>query len=202
HQDMIRMNRAKLRATLHGKKIIYIYHNTIDARGDNANTEMEVFQAAEEAIDDIRVLINRLVNTVSAANILITADHGFIYQRDHLEKSQKLPRKPEETLIMNRRFSISHQNDPVEGTFTYPMDYMVYEGEPLFITVPRGVNRFAIQGAGANYVHGGLMPQEIAIPVISFKNDRSKSTVNAVTKVDVKLTTPIRKITNTVTYLE
>src|SRR5699024_9552977 len=58
------------------------------------------------------------------------------------------------------------------------------------------------QGAGANYVHGGLMPQEIAIPVISFKNDRSKSTVNAVTKVDVKLTTPIRKITNTVTYLE
>ncbi|MEN1968323.1 PglZ domain-containing protein [Lentibacillus sp. N15] len=81
---------VELRQTIQGKKVIYIYHNTIDARGDNADTEMEVFQAVEEAMDDILALVNRLVNTVSAANMLITADHGFIYQRDRVEKSQKL----------------------------------------------------------------------------------------------------------------
>src|SRR5699024_2194235 len=51
-------------------------------------------------------------------------------------------------------------------------------------------------------VHGGAMLQEIVIPVITFKADRSRSTVNEARKVDVKLTTPIRKITSDITYLE
>ncbi|WP_088049433.1 BREX-1 system phosphatase PglZ type A [Virgibacillus dakarensis] len=202
YQDIVSMNRNDLRQTLYGKKVIYVYHNVIDARGDNSDTEMEVFQAAEEAIDDILALVNRLVNTVSASNILITADHGFIYQRDRLEKSQKLPDKPENTIITSRRFSISKQQEPVEGTLTYSMDLSLQQDKPLFVTVPKGINRFSIQGSGANYVHGGAMLQEIVVPLITFKNDRSKSSANAVSKVDVKLTTPTRKITNTVTYLE
>lgn len=202
YKDIANMNRADLRHTLHGKKVIYIYHNTIDARGDNADTEMEVFQAAEEAMVDIRQLINRLINTVSAVNILITADHGFLYQRDRLEQSQKLPRKPEDTLMTNRRFSITDREVPVEGTITYSMDYLLQQDRQMFVTVPKGINRFAIQGRGANYVHGGAMLQEMVVPLITLKNDRSKSTANAITKVAVKLTTPTRKITNNVTYLE
>lgn len=130
------------------------------------------------------------------------ADHGFIYQRDRLEKSQKLPKKPEDTIMTTRRFSISDQGETVEGTLTYSMDDLLEQDKSLFVTVPKGINRFAIQGAGANYVHGGAMLQEICVPVLTFKNDRSKSRANTVTKVDVKLTTPARKITNTVTYLE
>lgn len=202
YNDLMGMNRTDLRHTLQGKKVIYIYHNSIDARGDNADTEMEVFQAAEEAMDDIRALVNQLVNTVSASNILITSDHGFLYQRDRLEKSQKLRKKPEDTILTNRRFSISDQKMEMEGTLTYPMDYLLQQEKALYVTVPKGMNRFAIQGAGANYVHGGAMLQEIVVPVITFKNDRSKSSANAVKKVDVKLTTPTRKITNTITYLE
>lgn len=80
------------------------------------------------------------------------------------------------------------------------MDYLLQQDK--FVTVPKGINRFAIQGAGANYVHGGAMLQEIVVPIITFKNDRSKSSANNVTKVDVKLTTLTRKITNHVTYLE
>ncbi|MFD1068000.1 BREX-1 system phosphatase PglZ type A [Oceanobacillus locisalsi] len=202
YQEIASMNRADLRQAVQGKKVIYIYHNVIDARGDNADTEMEVFQAAEEAMNDIRVLVNRLVNTLSAANILMTADHGFLYQRDRLEKSQKLPNKPEDTIVTKRRFSISDQASSIEGTLSYPMNYLLEKDSPLYVTVPRGINRFAIQGAGANYVHGGAMLQEMVIPVITFKNDRHRSSANTVTKVGVKLTTPTRKITNNVMYLE
>ncbi|RDW17509.1 BREX-1 system phosphatase PglZ type A [Oceanobacillus arenosus] len=202
YQDIVGMNRATLRETVHGKRIVYIYHNTIDARGDNAATEMEVFDAAEDAINDIRLLVNRFVTDISASNILITADHGFLYQRNPLDNSQKLPNKAEESVITKRRFSLSEKPRNMEGTLTYPMDYLLTQDKQLFVTVPKGVNRFAVQGAGANYVHGGAMLQEIVVPVITFKNDRSKSSANQVKRVDLKLTTPTRKITNTITYLE
>src|SRR5699024_8822069 len=169
YKDLISMNRTALRETVHGKKVVYVYHNAIDARGDNAATEMEVFQETEEAIDDIRLLVNQLVNNVSASNILITADHGFIYQRDTIEKSQKIPKKLEDTIITNRRFSVSDQQATVEGTLTYAMDYILQQEKELFVTVPKGINRFSVQGPGANYVHGGAMLQEIVVPVITFK---------------------------------
>lgn len=200
-QDLKRMNRTKLRETIHGKKVIYIYHNTIDARGDHAATEVEVFSAAEDAINDIRLLVNRLVTDVSASNILMTADHGFLYQRNRLDDSQKLPNKVVDALLTKRRFSLMKDQEQIAGTLTYPMNYLLNQAQELFVTVPKGINRFAIQGAGANYVHGGAMLQEIAIPVITFKNDRSKSSKNIVRKVDVKLTTPTRKITNPITFL-
>jgi len=67
--------------------------------------------------------------------------------------------------------------------------------------VPRGVNRFKAQGEGANYVHGGAALQEVVIPVVKFKNERGKN-AKEVKKVDVKLTSISRKITNNITYLE
>lgn len=202
YDDIAGLNRAAFREKIHGKKIIYIYHDAIDAKGDNAATEKEVFKAAGEAISDIRMLVNRLVVDTSASNILITADHGFIYQRKPIEESQKLPNDQENTIIAKRRFTVSDKPDEIEGTLTYDMDYILEQEKQLSVTVPKGVNRFKVQGAGANYVHGGAMLQEMVIPVITFKNDRSKSLANAATKTDVKLTTPMRKITNTTIYLE
>ena len=63
------------------------------------------------------------------------------------------------------------------------------------------MSRFKVQGGGANYVHGGAALQEVVIPVIKFKNERGK-TAKEVKKVDVKLTSISRKITNSITYLE
>ena len=74
------------------EKVSYIYHNVIDARGDHAATEHEVFHAVEQTLKDIRSLVNQLINTVSASNIVITADHGFIYNRDTLQASDKVKR--------------------------------------------------------------------------------------------------------------
>ncbi|NMA73811.1 MAG: BREX-1 system phosphatase PglZ type A [Bacteroidales bacterium] len=202
YQSLETMNRARLRETLQGKTVVYIYHNVIDARGDHAATEDEVFAATKDAINDIRLLVNRLVTDVSASNILITTDHGFLYQRSQLLNSQKLPNKVDEALLIKRRFSLMNEQESLEGTLTYSMDYLLNQEQSLYVTVPKGINRFAIQGSGANYVHGGAMLQEIVLPVITFKNDRSKSSKNVAKKVDVKLTTPTRKITSPITFLE
>lgn len=46
------------------------------------------------------------------------------------------------------------------------------------------------------------MLQEIVIPIIVFKNDRSKSNKHMIRQVDVKLTSPTRKVTSDNIYLE
>ncbi|WP_243122360.1 hypothetical protein [Clostridium septicum] len=49
------------------------------------------------------------------------------------------------------------------------MDYLLGEGSNKYVITPKGTTRFKVQGAGANYVHGGSMLQEIVVPVIRFK---------------------------------
>lgn len=185
-----------------GLDVVYIYHNTIDARGDHASTEREVFEATEDAFKEIINLVNKLVNRVSASKIIITADHGYLYKRSPMEESNKLSGVKLDDGEDNRRFLLTSKNENVEGTITFNMDYLLGDESNKYVITPKGTTRFKVQGAGANYVHGGAMPQEIIVPVIKFKNDRSTSSVNNIRKVKISLTSITRKITNIITYLE
>ena len=80
------------------------------------------------------------------------------------------------------------------------MNYLLGKETNLRAIVPKGVIRYKVQGAGANYVHGGVSLQEIIIPVIKFKYIRKDE--YKPTKVEIKLTNISRKITNRITYLE
>ena len=148
------------------------------------------------------LLINNLVNNVTATKYHYYSDHGFIYKRGNIMESDKISKGSIEDAYENRRFVLSTKTLELDGTLTFDMEYLLGPGTSLKYISPRGVNRFKVQGTGANYVHGGTSLQEILIPVIKFKNDRSKDSKNEVTKVDVKLTSITRKITNTISYLE
>src|SRR5699024_2193647 len=120
--------------------------NTIDAVGDQAITEADVFEGVEEAMKDIRGLINRLVNNLSVANILVTADYGFIYLRDRLEISQLTRKQVKGNFLESRRFILSEEKVEQEGTFSYQLDEMIQDEQMKYVTVPKGINRFQVQG--------------------------------------------------------
>lgn len=202
YDTVMDMKDAEIRKAFAGLEVVYIYHNTIDARGDHASTEREVFKATSDAFKEILLLVNKLVNRVSAANIIITADHGYLYKRSAMEESNKLSGIKLEDGEDNRRFLLTSSKENVEGTITFSMDYLLGDGSNKYVITPKGTSRFKVQGAGANYVHGGAMPQEVIVPVIRFKNDRSTSSVNDIRKVKISLTSITRKITNIITYLE
>lgn len=195
------MGRDEMREAIYGKKLIYIYHNLIDTIGESYQTEQQVFNAVDNTFADIKEIIKALKNNVSATNILITADHGFIYRRGELQPSDKTKQGNNDTEKENRRYIICQKPEEVEGGINFNLNY-ISEGTNLQVVVPRGANRFQSRGAGLNYVHGGASLQEIVIPVIKFKNDRSDSERNESRKVDVKLTNISRKITNSIFYLE
>ncbi len=201
YKDIVDLARNDLRKVLSGKDLIYIYHNSIDARGDHHLTEREVFDAIEDTFEQLKLIIRKLVNDITATNIYIVSDHGFIYQRGNIMQSEKTSKDEIEGSYANRRFIFTDKDGEIEGTLNFDMKYLIQEDTSLKCITPRGVNRFEVQGPGANYVHGGSSLQEIVIPVIHFKNERGKS-AKEVQKVLVTLTSISRKITNPITYLE
>lgn len=202
YDKVMDMKDAEIRKAFTGLDVVYIYHNTIDARGDHASTEREVFAATELAFNEIINLVNKLVNRVSAASMVITADHGYLYKRNAMAESDKISGVKLDDGEDSRRFLLTPNANEVEGTVEFSMDYLLGEGSNKNVITPRGTSRFKVQGAGANYVHGGAMLQEIVVPVIKFKNDRSTSSVNDIRKANISLTSITRKITNIITYLE
>jgi uncharacterized protein (TIGR02687 family) len=200
YNDMKDMKRPEYKKTFEGKKLVYIYHNVIDAMGDKALTERDVFEAVEKTFEDLNILIKNLINNVSATNIYITSDHGFIYRRSALQEFDKITKVDVKAVDEGRRFILTKENTKEQGILSIPMNYLLGEDTDLHAIVPKGVTRFKVQGAGANYVHGGAALQEMIIPVIKFKNIRKDEFKSS--KVKVKLTNISRKITNRITYLE
>lgn len=198
--NMIDMKRTDYKEAFDGKKLIYIYHNVIDAVGDKPLTEREVFDAVEKAFEDLVLLVKNLVNHLSATNIIITADHGFIYRRSPLTEVDKIGKHDIEAIDIGRRYMLAETAAEADDTLSISMNYLLGEETNLRVIVPKGVIRYKIQGSGANYVHGGVSLQEIIVPVIKFKYIRKDE--YKPTKVEVKLTNISRKITNRITYLE
>ena len=175
-------------------RIIYIYHDVIDAIGDKAPSERQVLEACDKAIQEILKLTKRLCNSLNATHVIITADHGFLYQRQEIAQNEKLPMpKDDRILEKNRRYLISAMPLDLDGTLSFQIPY---SQDKLFVTVPRGTVRFAIQGRGAQYVHGGASLQEVCVPALAYHHKRAiKNDEGPAKKVGVQVNARNRSVT-------
>jgi uncharacterized protein (TIGR02687 family) len=197
YQELFAMNKAGRRETFKGKKLIYIYHDSIDAIGDKASTEIYTFTAAERAIEEIYNIIKIIRDDLSGTNIFVTADHGFVYQREALEESDKIEKEGLHAVEVKRRYLLSLDSGERTGLLDINMGSLIKNEYRLTAYVPKATIRFKMQGSGVNFVHGGASLQEIVVPLIKFKNIRSgQKNSREIEKVDVKLTNTTRKITN------
>jgi uncharacterized protein (TIGR02687 family) len=200
YDDIMRKKRADLRDMFIGKKVIYIYHNQIDARGDKPSSENEVFNACEEAIQEIAKLMRVLTRDISALNYIVTADHGFIYKRDKIEESDKVNIPPNSNIELNKRYILSDEFIQLEGSQTFSMNYLFGKDNNSYVAVPVGSDIFKAKGGGQNFVHGGASLQEILLPVL--KVHTHKATVEP-NKVDLSLLNLMSgKIINLITNLD
>mgnify|MGYP001371960875 CR=1 FL=1 len=202
YQEFMTMNKAGRREFFKGKKLIYIYHDTIDAMGDKASTEVYTFSAVEKAVDEILNTVKVIRDDLSGTNILITSDHGFIYQRDVLEESDKIEKEKIQAIEIKRRYMLSQEKKEISGILDIRLDPIIKNEHQLTAYVPKANIRYKMQGSGVNYVHGGASLQEIVVPLIQFRNMRaSQKHSKEIKKVDLKLTNTNRKITNSIFQL-
>jgi uncharacterized protein (TIGR02687 family) len=199
YQDIRDMNKAGRREIFKGKKLIYIYHDTIDAMGDKASTEIYTFNAVETAINQLYDLVKIIRDDLSGTNIYITADHGFLYQREPLEESDKIEKEQMGMIEVKRRYILTKEKREIPGQLAINLYSVIKNQEHINVYVPNGTIRNRMQGTGANFVHGGASLQEIVVPLLSFKNKRvGQKGVQAISKVDIKLTSTTRRITNSI----
>ena len=197
--DIKNMKVADLRDVLTKRQVVYVYHNQIDARGDKPNTEDEVFNACEEAVQEIMELIRRISSSGNTYHFIVTADHGFLYKRDKLTESDKITGKSAEKAFVNRRFIVS--KNPVQDNGIDHMSMGTVLGNPdtKMVSYPVSSNVFKVAGGGANYVHGGSSPQEMLVPVLDIKMERGRMEIQ---NAKIELVSTISKITNLITFLE
>ena len=171
-KDLLAMNQADSRALLRDNEVVYVYHNLIDKTGDTRDTEERVFAAAEETLSELIRLVKKLTNA-NASNLLITADHGFIYQNHPLQESDFLSGEPEgdEVLYRDRRFVLGRSLREGASFKTFNPVQLGLTGT-LMVQIPKSINRLRLKGSGSRFVHGGATLQEVVIPVIRINKKR------------------------------
>lgn len=197
--DIKNMKVADLRDVLTKRQVVYVYHNQIDARGDKPNTEDEVFNACEEAVQEIMELIRRISTSGNTYHFIVTADHGFLYKRDKLTESDKITGKSAEKAFVNRRFIVSKNPIQDNGIGHMSMGAVLGNQDTKMVSYPVSSNIFKVAGGGANYVHGGSSPQEMLVPVLDIKMERGRMEIQ---NAKIELVSTINKITNLITFLE
>lgn len=174
YKELLQMKKQERRELVAGKEIIYIYHNMIDALGDKAATEVKVFEACNDAIDELTAIVKIIVNDLSGVNIFITADHGFLYTYKPLEESQKISKQTfnGDILELGRRYALVSLETNADYLLPVKTERTI-GGEPMKGYVPQDTVRIKVQGGGENYVHGGISMQEMVVPVIVYKGMRT-----------------------------
>jgi len=166
--ELSEMSKNKGRDFVKQYRVIYIYHDQIDAMGDKAATEDRTFEAVRTAIDELTALVGWIINSLNGTRILITADHGFIYQEkkpDELDKST-LEMPPGSAVKQHKRFVLGPQPGASGAVFCGSTQKTAGTETDMPFLLPKGTNRFYFTG-GARFFHGGAMLQEIVIPVIT-----------------------------------
>ncbi|GLU91037.1 BREX-1 system phosphatase PglZ type A [Agromyces sp. NBRC 114283] len=189
--QVLAMPGSELRELYTKHQIFYVYHDRIDAAGDSASTERTVFEAAEETLRELLQLVKKWTNA-NATNILITADHGFLYQDIPLEQAYYLSESPQGDAVTktNRRYVLGRSLKPSPSFMTFTSAQVGLVGD-IDIQIPKAIHRIPQPGAGTRYVHGGASLQEIVVPVITV-NKKRKSDVR---HVNVDLMPETDKIT-------
>jgi uncharacterized protein (TIGR02687 family) len=182
-EDVMNMRTDDGKALFRDHHIVYVYHNRIDAIGDKLQTEDKLPEAAEDAIEDLTKLVRKLTSA-NFSNILITADHGFLYQHRALDESDFAIADPQgaEILFRNRRFVIGRGLTPTSGMKHFGAAGLGLSGG-LDVLIPNSINRMRMKGAGSRFVHGGASLQEVVIPVIRVGKQRETD----VGQVDVQI---------------
>jgi|WetSurMetagenome_2_1015567.scaffolds.fasta_scaffold00327_5 hypothetical protein len=165
------------------RPLVYIFHNTIDERG-HSNNPMEVVEACSKAVKELAELIRRLHATYNVANVVLTSDHGFLYNDINFEEKDKQT-VAEDTLEKKSRYYLTKSAETIQGIIKFPLQEVSGMNNDIYVAVPEGTNRLAAQGGGYIFTHGGASLQELIIPVIHSKIKK----VNNKQKVGVVLVT-------------
>lgn len=176
------------------QSVVYIYHDVIDATGDKKVSERRTFAAVTEAVDELKRLVKSLHASMNVAKVIITADHGFLYNDSEIEEKDKEALPTADAIQSHNRYFLSGSKVNHELGYSIPLSATTVFKEDLFVNIPSSVNRYRKQGVGHQFVHGGGSLQELVLPVI--ESSRKRIDVTKKVKVILVKRGPLRVVSN------
>lgn len=188
-EDLNGLTTDEGRARMKEHSLAYIYHDRIDRYGDKADTETDTPQAAHDTIRELQGFIQKL-NNWNVRRVLITADHGFLYDEEVPDAMQEpLPTSTRasgaEGYVLRCNRCVVAESVAAEHGYRFSVPAVSPLTEDWEAVVPRAVNRYNLSGAGKRYAHGGASLQELVAPVLEVETSRTDTTK----KVGVRLLT-------------
>ncbi|PLA73481.1 BREX-1 system phosphatase PglZ type A [Hydrogenovibrio sp. SC-1] len=161
------------REKLREYEVVYIYHNTIDDICDKQGGEDKTPKVCRDAINELMDLMGRIINRFNASRVMLTADHGFLFQQAPLEQSDKTAEiKVNDVIEAKKRHIVGKTLPSYENCWKGSVKHTA-NGDNTEFLLPKGVQRFHFVG-GAKFVHGGASLQEVCVPVIEIKELEGK----------------------------
>jgi len=181
--ELMAMKSDDCRALVRDHDVLYVYHNRIDATGDKRESEERVFEAVEETLQELIRLIKKLTGA-NANNLLVTSDHGFIYQNRAIDESDfsGVDAEGDQILCRDRRFVLGKGLAEASSLRKFTPEQLGLAGE-VEVQIPKSINRLRLKGSGSRFVHGGASLQEVVIPVLKINKKRQSD----VTTVEVDI---------------
>jgi uncharacterized protein (TIGR02687 family) len=178
--DLKEMKRDEGRSLVRDARVVYIYHDVIDATGDKASSESDSFEAVDRALDQLVALVRRIIDQLNGSTVIVTADHGFLFTESspgEIDKSS-LGTKIDNAVKKNGRYVLA-TDLPDSGPFHRAELSKTARVEGDWqAAFPRSTQRFHLVG-GNQYFHGGPLAQEVIVPVVIVKEkegDAAKAT--------------------------
>ena len=166
YKNIVGLKRQERQELVKGMSVVYIYHDVIDKIGHTSDNA--VFSACDQAVNEIKNLARIIVNDFGGTNILVTADHGFLYTYSPLKEDNKTDKNTlnKQDVEVDRRYLITQKS--ARPKYLMPVRFLDGATDYEAFT-PRESVRIKKKGGALNYVHGGISLQEIVVPVLEFQ---------------------------------
>ncbi|MEE1365246.1 MAG: PglZ domain-containing protein [Muribaculaceae bacterium] len=181
-EDVQRANKEEYRR-IFASQLVYVYHNAID-EVSHGGSRGSVVATCRDSVKEIVKVVANIHNHCSTSNIIITSDHGFLYNDMVFAENDKTA-ITEDNIEQKTRYYITNSNAPMVNVAKFPLKNVSGINSDVMVAVPVGTNRFKVQGADYNFVHGGASLQEVIIPVVHSSLKRT----DVKRKVDITLLT-------------
>lgn len=178
--------------------VVYLYHDVIDSTGDKKGSERRTFDVVPDAIDEIKRLVKSLHATYNVSKVIITADHGFLYNDREIEDKDLDSISDPNPLTSHNRYFITSSKSHQALSYSIPLSKTTAFKDDVFVTIPFSVNRYRKQGVGHQFVHGGGSLQEVVVPVIESSRKReevvTKVRPSLINKGDLKVVSNVLRL--------
>lgn len=179
--ELMGLKPAETRELVKSCDVLYVYHDVIDALSDKGEKGEEyTFKHCQTALDSLVDLVKKLANA-NVSNMVVTADHGFLYQNHPVSDAERVTVRPEgdELWKVKARFAIGRNLVANDATRTFSARQVGWSNPPeegVDVQVPNSILRFGgAVGSGTRFVHGGASLPEIVVPVVHINKGRSAS---------------------------